>query len=132
MNGYAPGSLLSAVDHRHVMDVADQLQQVRIGIDQDRLVALAEEVTGLGCALMDAARVAAGDSLHEATDGNAVDLQREVNRVRRPAVRVQARAGATQRRREQTFEELVVLVLGEDRASRAAPLDYVVRSSRNV
>ena len=132
MNGYEPGSLLSASITGQVMDVADQLQQVRIGIDQDRLVALAEEVARLRCALMDAARVAAGDSLHEATDGNAVDLQREVNRIGCPAVRVQACAGATQRRREQSFEELVVLVLGEDWASRTAPLDYVVRSSRNV
>src|SRR5690348_11892387 len=81
---------------------------------------------------MDAARVAAGDSLHEATDGDAVDLQCEVNRVRHPAVRMQARTGATKRCCEQTFEELVVLLSGEDRARRAAPLDHVVRSSRNV
>jgi hypothetical protein len=78
------------LEHRQVMDVTHQLQEVRVGIDQDRLVALAEEVARLRGALMDAARVAAGDSLHEATDGNAVDLQREVNCVRRPAIRVQA------------------------------------------
>src|SRR5678815_1414369 len=114
------------------MDIAHQLQQVHVRIDQDRLVALSKEVAGFGGALVDAACVAAGDSLHESTDGNTVDLQREVDRIGCPAVRVQARAGATECRREQTFEELVVLVLGEDRASRATPLDYVVRSSRNV
>src|SRR5262249_29416479 len=111
---------------------AHQLQQVRLGIDQGRLVALPEEMSRFRRALVDAARVAAGDALHETADRNAVDLQRDVDRVGRPAVRVQARAGATQCRREQTFEELVVLQLGEDRASRTAPLDYVVRSARNV
>src|SRR5690606_22519266 len=74
-----------------MMYVVDQLQQVCVRIDEQGAITPSEEVSASAIAVVNAARVAARYTLHEATERYTVDTQNEMYGVWRPAIGVDQR-----------------------------------------
>jgi hypothetical protein len=114
------------------MDVPNELQQVGVGIDQQRVIALLEQMSRLTMLAMNFARVLTRQPLHEPANGQIRDLYRKVNRVLRPVERMHASATANDHRSEKLLESGVIARISEDRLPRVAALDNVVQPAWDV
>lgn len=74
--------------HGVEMDVAHQLQQILIRIDENRPIASLKEVTGRRTLPLHVSCEAAGDSHHRPTERHVADLHQEMNVIGHPAVGV--------------------------------------------
>ena len=109
-----------------------ELQQIMFRIDEHRFVTLSEEMPRLADAPMHAARVAAGEPLHDAADGDLIALQDQVNGLRRPTIAMNPGVGTAQAGREQSLEQNVVFGLRKNGVMRVAMLDDIVRAACNM
>src|SRR6185437_4774050 len=89
--------------HREQVQIADQLQQVGLRIDQRGLVALLEQMPGLALTAMYTACVLATEPLHEAPHRHVGDLNNQADRIGVPTVGVHARPTAGEHGREQAL-----------------------------
>lgn len=81
-----PGVIADTVDHssahRIEMDVAQQFQQILIGVDQHRVVALLEQVSRRMQLALDGARIGTCDSQHQTAERNLAHLKQQMDVVR--------------------------------------------------
>ncbi len=78
--------------HRQQVQVADELEQIGVRIDQQRLIALLKQMTRFALAPVHAPRVLAAEPLHEAAHRHVGNLHDHSDRVDFPTERVHAHA----------------------------------------
>src|SRR5690606_5318726 len=110
----------------------DQLEEIGLGIHEQRVITLLEQVPGFAVLAMYATRVLTRESLHEAAHRHVTDLNGQINRMRRPAECVEFRSAAREHRREQLLERGVIARVGEDRLTCVPLLDDEIESAGDV
>ncbi len=118
--------------NRHQVDVTDQLQQIRIRIDEQRVITLLEQMARFAVLAVHAARVLTREPLHEPADRHIGNLHCEIYGVGRPAERVQLCPATREHGREQLLERRIVASIGENRLTRVTALNDVVQPAWNM
>lgn len=111
------------------MKVADQFQQVAVGIEQKRLVPPLEEMSGAFVFTIDKLGVAKPDILHDPGEGNVSDLKGEMNVRGHEAIGMDARPEALDAFLEQQEKSRTVTRIEEDVLATITAKDDVVNSA---
>jgi len=114
------------------MQIANELQQVCIGINQQRVVALLKEVPTVTLASMDTPGILTAEPLHESSDGHVGDLQDKMDRIYFPTKRMHPRTTAREHGRKKPFENRIVGGIGKDRLTGVTALYDVVNPAGYV
>ena len=114
------------------MDVADQLEQIRVFFDENRLEAILEQVAAAAVAAVEDDGVAGEHAAHDGGEGRTAGAQEQVEVVRHEAPGEQARAGGLDAAGEALEKLLSIAVMLEDDAAFDTAGDHVVQSVGSI
>jgi hypothetical protein len=114
------------------VDVAHQLEQVRVFFDERRIEAILEEVPDAVVAAVEGRGVAAEEPAHRAGQRCGAGPEQEVHVVRHEAPGIEAQVAGRDAGGEAIEEVVAVTIVGEDGAAFDAAHDDVVERVRGI
>jgi hypothetical protein len=114
------------------MNVLEQSQQVRVGVDQYRVIPAFEQVPGGLNRLLCQSCIPGRDSLNQSPQRLVGHLQQEVQMVCHPAVRMQACRVPLQSLRHDLIQSSSVRITEEDCLPMVPAKGHVIEGVRNM
>lgn len=114
------------------MDVANELQQVLIRIDEERLVPPLEKVSGAFLAPIYPARIAERDILHDLRKRHIPHLNRKVYVIRHQTERMDAMPESFHTFLQEKIETVAIFISKENVVTSIPTQDDMVGSSRDM
>lgn len=114
------------------MDVAEQLEEVRLLFGEDRLESALKEIADPVVAIVECGGIATQQPLHGTRERDQAGARQEVKVVGQKRPRVDAQVPGVRCRSEAVDEVVAIDVIGEDRAAFDTPSHDVVQSAGSV
>jgi hypothetical protein len=114
------------------VEIADQLQEVRLFLHHDGLVAVLEEVADALMAAVEGACVAREEGAHTAGQRALPGSDQEVGVIREEGPRVNGECATLRQGRQASDEVVSISVILEDDAALESPDHHVVEGIRRI